>query len=111
MTAADFRRIALRMTQASESAHMDHPDFRVGGKIFATLGYPDEDYGMVILPREDQERLVETHPLIFAPAKGAWGKRGSTSVRLENIDEAMLRRVIEIAWRKRAPKRLISSRP
>jgi hypothetical protein len=107
MTAAEFRRIALSMPQASESAHMDHPDFRVGGKIFATLGYPDKDHGMVILPPEEQSRLVRTHPKIFTPAKGAWGKRGSTSVRLEAVDEATLRSVIEIAWRKRAPKRLI----
>jgi hypothetical protein len=109
MTVADFRRIALNMPQASESAHMDHPDFRVGGKIFATLGYPDKDHGMVILPPEEQARLVRTHPKIFTPAKGAWGKRGSTSVRLEAVDEATLRNAIEIAWRKRAPKRLISS--
>jgi hypothetical protein len=107
MTVAEFRRIALSMPQASESAHMDHPDFRVGGRIFATLGYPDKDHGMVILPPEEQRRLVGAHPKIFAPAKGAWGKRGSTSVHLEAVAEATLRNAIEIAWRKRAPKRLL----
>jgi hypothetical protein len=107
MTAADFRRMALKMPEAEESAHMSHPDFRVGGKIFATLGYPDVDHGMVILPPEDQTRLVETYPKIFAPAKGAWGKRGSTSVCLEAVDKMTLKRAIEIAWRNKAPKDLL----
>jgi hypothetical protein len=107
MTAAEFRRIALSMPQATESAHMDHPDFRVGGKIFATLGYPDKSHGMVILPPEEQERFVRNHSTIFRLAKGAWGKSGSTSVRLEAVDEATLRAALEIAWRKRAPKSLL----
>ncbi|MEO8353027.1 MAG: MmcQ/YjbR family DNA-binding protein [Chthoniobacteraceae bacterium] len=107
MTPAEFRRIALSMPEAVESAHMEHPDFRVGGKIFATLGYPDKDHGMVILPPEEQRRFVESDPAIFAPAKGAWGLRGSTCVRLDLVDAATLRRVMEIAWRKRAPKNLL----
>lgn len=110
MTIADFRRVALSMPEASENAHMDHPDFRVGGKIFATIGYPDDNHGMVILPPEEQARLVRAHPDGFVPAKGAWGRSGSTSVRLDAVDEAMLRRVMEIAWRKRAPKRLLKLR-
>ena len=109
MTAAEFRRIALSMPQASESAHMDHPDFRVGGKIFATLGYPDENYGMVVLPLEEQERFVKSDPVAFAPAKGAWGLRGSTCVRLEAVDVSTLGRAMQIAWRRRAPKRLLKS--
>jgi hypothetical protein len=107
MTAADFRRIALSMPEAEESAHMSHPDFRVGGKIFATLGYPDKEHGMMILPPEEQARLVQTYPKVFAPAKGAWGKRGSTSVLLEALDKSVLKRAIAIAWRKRAPKDLL----
>ena len=106
MTAADFRRIALSMPEAEENAHMSHPDFRVGGKIFATLGYLDKDHGMVVLPPEEQERLVRTYPKVFAPAKGAWGKRGSTAVQLDAVDKTTLTRAIEIAWRKRAPKDL-----
>ena len=109
MTAAEFRRIALSMPQASENAHMDHPDFRVGGKIFATLGYPDADHGMVVLPPEEQERLVKSDSVAFAPAKGAWGKRGSTTVYLKAVAAPALQCAIEIAWRKRAPKRLTSS--
>ncbi len=107
MTVTQFRRIALSMPEATESEHMEHPDFRVGGKIFATLGYPDKDHGMVILPPEEQKRLVESAPATFAPAKGAWGVRGSTCVLLEAVDAATLRRVMEIAWRKRAPKNLL----
>ncbi|MEY2483213.1 MAG: hypothetical protein QOK24_1741 [Verrucomicrobiota bacterium] len=107
MTPADFRRIALSLPEASESAHMAHPDFRVGGKIFGSLGYPDEEHGMVVLPPEEQARLVKSHPKVFAPAKGAWGKSGSTTVRLGVVDKTTLKRAIEIAWRKRAPKDLL----
>ena len=109
MTINDFRRVALSMRDATENAHMEHPDFRVDGKIFATLGYPDQNHGMVILPPEEQARLVQAHPDIFSPAKGAWGRRGSTAVRLSDVDEPTLRRLMEIAWRKRAPKRLLKS--
>lgn len=107
MTAADFREIALSMPEASEREHMAHPDFRVGNKIFASLGYPDKDHGMVILPPEEQSKLVKSHPKVFAPAKGAWGKSGSTTVRLEAIDKATLKKALEVAWQKRAPKHLL----
>lgn len=106
MTPAQFRAIALSMPEAIESEHMAHPDFRVGGKIFATLGYPDQDHGMVVLPPEEQADLLRSHPKIFSPAKGAWGKQGSTLVRLKAIDKATLTRAMEIAWRKRAPMKL-----
>ena len=104
MTVADFRKIALSMPEAIEREHMAHPDFRVGGKIFATLGYPDQEHGMVILPPEEQAKWLRSHPKVFFPAKGAWGKQGSTVVRLEALDKATLKRVIEIAWRNKAPK-------
>ena len=107
MNAADFRRIALSLPEAEESAHMSHPDFRVGGKIFATLGYPDDDHGMVILPPEEQARFVQTYPKVFTPAKGAWGKRGSTAVSLSAVDKTTLKRAMKIAWRNRAPKDLL----
>lgn len=106
MTAADFRRLALRFPGVIESAHMNHPDFRVGGKIFATLEYPDKDHGMVILPVEEQGRLLHKHPQAFAAAKGAWGKRGSTTVRLDAIDNQTLQNALEAAWRNKAPKRV-----
>ena len=107
MTATEFRRIALSLPEAEESAHMSHPDFRVGGKIFATLGYPDVEHGMVILPPEEQAHFVETFPKVFTPAKGAWGKRGSTAVSLSAVDKMTLKRAMEIAWRNRAPKDLL----
>ena len=107
MKASEFRRIALRQPQASESAHMGHPDFRVGGKIFATLGYPREDYGVVMLPPEEQATFVAAHPSIFSPVKGAWGRRGCTRVRLEIVDTATLEKAIAAAWRSKAPARLI----
>lgn len=107
MTANDFRRIALSLPEAEESAHMNHPDFRVGGRIFATLGYPDKEHGVLILPSEEQARFVKTYPRAFAPVKGGWGKRGSTTVSLKAADKTTLKRAMEIAWRKRAPKELL----
>jgi len=107
MTSAEFRRLALRLPEAAESAHMNHPDFRVAGKIFATLGYPDNEHGVVILPVEEQARFLREHPKAFAPAKGAWGRRGSTTVRLDTIDKGTLRSALEIAWRNKAPKDLL----
>lgn len=107
MTPAEFRRLALRFPEAEQSAHMSHPDFRVAGKIFATLGYPDKDHGMVVLPVEEQARFLREYPKAFAPAKGAWGKRGSTAVRLDAIDKATLQSALEIAWRNKAPKDLL----
>jgi hypothetical protein len=107
MTAAEFRRIALSLPEAIESAHMEHPDFRVGGKIFATLGYPDQHHGMVVLPPDDQKGFVKSNAGAFSPAKGAWGLRGSTCVRLDAVNGPTLRRAMEIAWRKRAPKKLL----
>jgi hypothetical protein len=107
MTPAEFRRLALRFPEAEESAHMNHPDFRVGGKIFATLGYPDKDHGMVILPGDEQARFLREYPNTFAPAKGAWGKRGSTTVRLAGVDKVALRSALEIAWRNKAPNDLL----
>jgi hypothetical protein len=107
MTSAEFRRLALGFPEAEESAHMNHPDFRVAGKIFATLGYPDKDHGMVIVPAEEQARFLREHPKAFGQAKGAWGKRGSSTVLLDAIDKSTLRSALEIAWRNKAPKDLL----
>ena len=70
MTADEFRNLALSLPEAVESAHMGHPDFRVGGKIFATLGAPDEDWGMVKLTPEQQKQFIREEPEIFVPVKG-----------------------------------------
>jgi hypothetical protein len=105
MTAQDFRQIALSLPEATESSHMDHPDFRVGGKIFASLGYPDEEWGMVKLPPEQQESFCRANPEIFRPANGGWGRQGATQVDLENVDEPTLRRAIMAAYQNVASRR------
>ena len=74
MTADKFRNLALSLPEACESAHMGHPDFRVGGKIFATLG-PDEEWGMVKLTPEKQASFLRAEPDVFRPASGAWAAR------------------------------------
>jgi hypothetical protein len=109
MTAKDFRQIALALPEAEERAHMDHPDFRVAGKIFATLGYPDKGHGMVKLSPEDQHYFCKDYPKVFLPVKGAWGRRGATSVALKAGKKDTLRKAIESAWRNTAPKRLLQS--
>ena len=106
MTAREFRTIALSLPQASEVAHMGHPDFRVGGRIFATLGYPRSGWGMVRLTPEQQQLFVRTQPATFAPVKGAWGRAGATNVRLRTARQDAVREALTIAWRNRAPQRL-----
>jgi hypothetical protein len=107
MTPADFREIALSLPETREGSHMGHPDFRVAGKIFATLGYPDKTRGMVRLSPEDQHNFSKDYPDVFAPAKGGWGRRGATSVDLEPAREEILQRALQAAWRNTAPKRLL----
>ncbi|WGR95715.1 MmcQ/YjbR family DNA-binding protein [Bradyrhizobium sp. ISRA443] len=93
-----FRKIALSLPDAIESAHQGHADFRVGKRIFATLGYPDEDWGMVKLTPEQQAMIVEAEPEIFRPVPGGWGKGGSTNVRLAKADATTLRSALKLAW-------------
>jgi hypothetical protein len=103
MTAEDFRDIALGFAETSEHAHMHHPDFRVGGKVFATLGYPDDSHGMVKLTPEQQHDCVKREPDVFSPAKGAWGLRGSTIVKLKAAKKSSVRTALAAAWRNAAP--------
>jgi hypothetical protein len=109
VTAEDFRTLALSFPNAIESAHMHHPDFRVRGKIFATLGYPDKDWAVVKLPLDEQKRLVGSEPATFQPVKGAWGRQGSTNVFLPAAKIAIVREAIASAWRNVAPKRLLKT--
>ena len=106
MTPDAFRRLALALPEAAEVGHMGHPDFRVRGKIFATLGYPDEGFGMLKLTPEQQEALTSAEPLDFAPIKGAWGRAGATNVRLRSAKVARVRLGLALAWRNVAPPRL-----
>ena len=105
MTQDDFRRLALSFPETSENAHMNHPDFRVGGRIFATLWYPNQEWGMVKLPPDQQQVYVESQPDVFVPAKGAWGRQGCTSVRLAAVKEGALKRALGEAWQDAASKK------
>ena len=109
LTAEDFRRIALGMKDTSESAHMGHPDFRVNGRIFATL-HGDDQWGMVKLTPDQQQRFVHDAPGAFAPEKGAWGLQGCTAVRLSAVDEDTLGEAMTLAWQNTSAKRT-RSRP
>lgn len=106
MTATEFRRLALSFPKTEERAHMHHPDFRVAGKIFATLGYPDDGCAMVKVTPVEQEMLVKAQPNVFNPCSGAWGRRGCTNVRLKSARKPTLRRALEAAWRLAAPEPL-----
>ena len=85
---------------------MAHPDFRVGGKIFATLGSPNADWGMAGLMPEQQEDFIQLAPEAFKPAAGAWGRGGSTLINLAAVPGDLLEAALSAAWRKRAPKKL-----
>jgi YjbR len=97
MTAAGFRRIALRMDDAIEREHMGHPDFRANGKIFATIKH-DNKSGMVKLTPEQQQKFVRDDPAAFAPESGAWGRAGCTKVIFRSVDEDMLGEAMTLAW-------------
>jgi hypothetical protein len=104
VTAQEFRRIALSFPEVVESTHMNHPDFRVRGKVFATLAYPTKDWGMIKLPPRSQEEFVFAEPKGFVPMKGAWGRRGATSVRLKDAKKTSVREALAAAWRHVAPE-------
>ena len=111
MTAEEFRSLALSLPEAVEQSHMDHPDFRVRGKIFATLGYPDSGRAMVKLVHEEQEALTRARPEVFAPVPGGWGRRGATYVTLASADAAAVYDALLMAWRNTAPKGLLKLHP
>jgi hypothetical protein len=108
MTPADFRRLALGFPEATEGAHMDHPDFRVRGKIFATLGHPEMGVGMVKLFPDQQKDFVRAEPEVFAPVNGLWGRRGATYVHLKAAKKPNVRRALAAAWRNTAPQKLVA---
>jgi hypothetical protein len=104
MTVNEFRKLALEEAGSSEGAHMGHPDFRIQGKIFATLDYPDEKWGMVKLSPEQQDSFVGDYPGMFVPVKGAWGRQGCTSVCLAKADAKTAKQALELACRHVAAK-------
>jgi hypothetical protein len=98
-TAADFRRLALSFDGAIEGSHMNHPDFRANGRIFATI-HPDDRRGMVKLTPDEQSRFVEEHPALFTPENGAWGRQGCTRVDFAAADEETLGDALTLAWQQ-----------
>jgi hypothetical protein len=105
MKAAQFRKIALSLPETVESSHQGHPDFRVDGKVFATLG-PDNQWGMVKLTPQQQREFVERNPGLFEPFNGAWGRRGCTKAQLGGKGDNSVRSAIIAAWENVAPQRL-----
>jgi hypothetical protein len=104
MNAADFRRIALSLEGAEEGSHMGAPDFRVGGRIFATLASQHQGYGNVKLTLEQQAEFVRELPEVFLPIPGGWGKTGMTHIRLAKASEDVLVGALRTAWRLRTEK-------
>lgn len=104
MDVTDFRRIALSLEGAEESSHMGAPDFRVGGRIFATLASQSQGYGNLALTPEQQAAFVEELPDIFVPIAGGWGKMGMTHIRLAEANEDVLAGALRSAWKLRVEK-------
>ena len=104
MNANDFRRIALSLKGAEESSHMGAPDFRVGGRIFATLASQSQGYGNLMLTLDQQAAFVEELPEIFLPIAGGWGRMGMTHIRLASASEDVLAGALRTAWKLRNEK-------
>jgi hypothetical protein len=104
MNAKDFRRIALSFAGAEESSHMGQPDFRVGGRIFATLASEKQGYGNLMLTPEQQQAFVEELPEMFLPIAGGWGRMGMTHIRLAAANEDVLTGALLSAWKLRVVK-------
>jgi hypothetical protein len=104
MDAEDFRRVALSLDGAEESSHMGSPDFRVGGRIFATLASQRQGYGNLMLTLEQQAAFVEELPKVFVPIAGGWGRMGATHIRLAAANEDVLSGALRAAWKLRLEK-------
>ena len=104
MTPNGFRRIALGLNGAIEGAHQGHPDFRVAGRVFATLGFPNLRSGMVKLTLDQQRTCIADHPNSFVPVSGRWGEQGATTVRLDAVEEDSLGEALTLAWRNMVEK-------
>ncbi len=104
MNVDDFRRIALSLEGAEESSHMGQPDFRVGGRIFATLASAKQGYGNLMLTLDQQTDFVQEAPDIFLPIAGGWGRMGMTHIRLAAAGEDVLYGALHTAWKLRVEK-------
>jgi hypothetical protein len=110
MTADDFRQMALSFAGAEEASHMGAPDFRVGGRIFATLASESQGYGNLRLSPAAQHALIVQFPDLFLPIHGGWGRMGMTHIRLSQATPELLRMALDIAWRWRCQKNAASGR-
>jgi hypothetical protein len=104
MTVDDFRRLALSLPGAEESSHMGNPDFRVGGRIFATLASQAQGYGNLMLTPEQQAAFIEELPEVFLPIHGGWGRMGATHIRLKTAREEVMMGALHTAWKLRVEK-------
>ena len=111
MKPADFRRIALGLPGTEEKSHFGVADFRVGGRIYAELGWPDAGFGSLKLTRDQQEMLMDAEPGMFERAPGAFGQKGATLVQLAVVDAPTLKSALTMAWRNRAPRKLAATVP
>src|SRR5580658_9274052 len=111
VTAARFRKIALSMPEAVEGSHFNHPDFRVDGKIFATLGFEKDGFGVLLLTPEQQAGMVEDAPEIFSPVPGGWGRQGSTRVLLARVAPDVLEGALRTAWQNRVALNARAKKP
>jgi hypothetical protein len=104
MTIDEFRKMALEVPMSVERSHMNHPDFRVAGKIFASLGVPDANWGMVKLTLEQQRTFIEKAPEVFKPSSGGWGRQGYTNVYLPAAKATIVRAALDAAAKNVAPR-------
>jgi hypothetical protein len=104
MTANDFRRLALLLEGAEEGSHMGAADFRIGGRIFATLASVKQGYGNLMLSAEQQVIFVDEQPDLFLPVAGGWGRNGATHIRLAAANEDVLAGALHTAWKLRVEK-------
>ncbi len=110
MDANDFRRLALSLEGVEEGSHMGSPDFRVGGRIFATLAAQKQGYGNLLLTPEQQAEFVAERPDVFIPVAGAWGRNGATHLKLSTAHEDLVAGALQTAWKLRREKNA-SARP
>jgi hypothetical protein len=104
MTPDDFRRIALSLEGAEEGSHMGSPDFRVGGRIFATLAAQAQGYGNLMLTPDQQAIFVAEAPEVFIPVPGGWGRNGATHLKLSAAHEDLVFGALQTAWKLRVEK-------
>ncbi|MGH9746950.1 MAG: MmcQ/YjbR family DNA-binding protein [Candidatus Acidiferrales bacterium] len=107
MTPKTFRRIALSLPEATEGSHFSNADFRIAGKIFATLALEHQGYGVLLLTPDQQAGMVQDAPEIFSPVPGGWGEKGATRVRLAKVPADIAEASLRTAWSRKAPKHLL----